>query len=77
MLWAVMHPLMCDSLSASWLGSVRDGSSLWQTGHSSSSRICGVGGRGRCVEDEAPADSRRDPYCSCEPGYCGAAGGAG
>ena len=73
-LWDVMHELMCDSRRVSKLGRVRGGSSLWQTGHSSSSGIrfggcvgcdssdrwCGSGGNRRLLDLDGPATVEAD-----------------
>jgi len=45
-----MQRFICASLSDPELGRALEGSSLWQTGHSSSSAMRGGAGRGRDVE---------------------------
>jgi hypothetical protein len=45
-----MHCIMCAALRVSKSGKVREKSTLWHTGHSSSSLTWGIGGRGRLEE---------------------------
>lgn len=53
----LMHTLMCVSRNVSKLGRLREGSSRWQTGHSSSSAIGGGGGSARfCAADDDDDD---------------------
>lgn len=53
-LCVVMHALMCASRSDSKEGRLRDGSSRWQTGHSSSSASWCCRRGGSCVAVSAP-----------------------
>jgi hypothetical protein len=67
-IWSSMHCVMWFARAVSKSGKEREGSSRWQTGHSSSSRRRGIGGRGREVsmfevEDRdawPPKGSRRE-----------------
>jgi hypothetical protein len=51
-IWSSIHWIMCAALRSSKSGRPREKSTLWQTGHSSSSFTCGTCGSGRIEEGE-------------------------